>query len=286
MRDDPPSPWPAQVLVTGLGRLYGPSDARQRVEVPAALSTSTKTPPEPQSVAISPPVRRDDPDPIRYPQGGHGDGGSSLSLQSPLMPHRRAVLSVLSVLAVLVVLSAALPALAQPPDPSAAARADYDLLQRWRFRAEPIAVPAGGVRWSDEGGSWTLESGKIWLQEPTSAGAVTGLVFEGKGRFQMAVPDPIELAQLRRFAQKPELSAIDEPFSALVLRTAGPLPLQGVDVPPARGFEVNKLARDRHQHWHTQRILDAHPRIVQAFLNPHHPYLRLDMLTTVFTWLT
>ncbi|HYX25461.1 MAG TPA: M1 family aminopeptidase [Thermoanaerobaculia bacterium] len=202
------------------------------------------------------------------------------------MPHRRAVLSVLSVLAVLVVLSAALPALAQPPDPSAAARADYDLLQRWRFRAEPIAVPAGGVRWSDEGGSWTLESGRIWLQEPTSAGAVTGLVFEGKGRFQMAVPDPIELAQLRRFAQKPELATIDEPFSALVLRTAGPLPLQGVDVPPARSFEVNKLARDRHQQWLTQRIFDADARVVQALLNPHDRYLRVDMKTGGFGWLT
>src|SRR6185369_16191513 len=122
-----------------------------------------------------------------------------------LLPRRpassdRSVRSVRSVLSLLFLLS--LPALAQTPD---AAKADYDLLQRWRFRTQPIVVPAGGLRWRDEGGSWTLESGKIWLEEPTSGGTVTGFVFEGEGRFQMAVPDAIELAQLRRFTLKPDL---------------------------------------------------------------------------------
>ena len=42
------------------------------------------------------------------------------------------------------------PCLAQTPE---SAKADYDLLQRWRFRGEPIPVPAGGLRWSDEGGA-------------------------------------------------------------------------------------------------------------------------------------
>src|SRR4051812_10651474 len=130
------------------------------------------------------------------------------------LPTMRRRLSLL----ILLLLSLTRPSLAETPD---TAKADYDLLQRWRFRSEPIAVPAGGIRWSDEGGSWVLESGRIWLEEPTSSGVVTGLVFEGKGRFQMAVPDPIELAQLRRFTQKPELASIDEPFSSLVLRTAG-----------------------------------------------------------------
>ncbi|HEX4960605.1 MAG TPA: M1 family aminopeptidase [Thermoanaerobaculia bacterium] len=190
---------------------------------------------------------------------------------------------VLAVLGVLWVLSPARPALAQTPD---AAKADYDLLQRWRFRTESIAVPAGGIRFSDEGGSWTLESGKVWLEEPTSSGAVTGFVFEGKGRFQMAVPDAIELAQLRRFAQKPEMTAIDESFSQMVLRTGGGLPFQGVDVPPARGFEVNKLARERHLQWLTQRFFDADARILQALVNPGDRYLRADMKTAGFGWLT
>lgn len=175
------------------------------------------------------------------------------------------------------------PSLAQTPE---SAKADYDLLQRWRFRSEAVVVPAGGIRWSDEGGAWTLESGRIWLEEPTSAGAVTGFIFEGKGRFQMAVPDPIELTQLRRFAQKQDLASVDEPFSSLVLRTAGELPLQGLDVPAAKGFEVNKLARERHLQWLTQRIFDADSRVIQALLNPHDRYLRADMKTAGFGWLT
>ncbi len=190
---------------------------------------------------------------------------------------RRSVLLVVSVLAVL-----PLPLLAQTPD---AAKADYDLLQRWRFRTQPIAVPAGGLRWSDEGGSWSLESGRIWLEEPTALGVVTGLVFEGKGRFQMAVPDPIELAQLRRFTLKPDLAAIDEPFSQMVLR-AGDLPLKGIEIPPASGFEVNKLARDRHLQWLTQRIFDADSRVMAALLTPGDRYLRADMKTDGFGWLT
>jgi len=186
-------------------------------------------------------------------------------------------------LPILLLLSLTPPCHAQTPE---SVKADYDLLQRWRFRGEPIVVPAGGIRWSDEGGAWTLESGRIWLEEPTSTGAVTGFVFEGKGRFQMAVPDAIELAQLRRFAQKPDLASIDEPFSSLVLRTAGELPLKGVEIPAPRVFEVNKLARERHLQWLTQRFLDVDSRIVQALLNPHDRYLRVDMKTGDFGWLT
>jgi hypothetical protein len=198
---------------------------------------------------------------------------------SPIMIPRR----IASLVPLLLCLAA--PILAQSAPAPEAAKADYDLLQRWRFRVEPIAVPAAGLRWSDEGGSWTLESGKIWLEEPTSGGAVTGFVFEGKGRFQMAVPDPIELAQLRRFTLKPELAAIDEPFSSMVLR-AGSLPLQGVEIPPAAGFEVNKTARERHMQWLSQRIFDADARVALALANAGDRYLRADMKTDGFGWLT
>ncbi|HEV8579109.1 MAG TPA: M1 family aminopeptidase [Thermoanaerobaculia bacterium] len=186
-------------------------------------------------------------------------------------------------LPVLVLLASTYAAHAQT---SEALRADYDLLQRWRFRAEPIAVPAGGVRWSVEGATWTFDSGRFWLEEPTSGGAVTGLVFEGKGRFQMEVPEVSELVQLRRFARRPDLARLDETFSALVLRSSGELPIDPATVAPAGRFEVNKLARERHEHWLTQRFYDADARVIAALASPGDRSLRADMRTDGFGWLT
>jgi hypothetical protein len=179
----------------------------------------------------------------------------------------------------------ALPAAAQTAQ---SLRDDYDRLQQWRFRTQPVAVPAGGLTWTVEGATWTFESGKLWLEEPTSGGVVTGLVFEGKGRFQMAVPDPAELAQLRRFARRPDLSAVDETFDELVLRASGArgdLPVDPSTLPAASGFAVNKLARERHEQWLTQRVFDADSRVVAALATPGDRYLRADMRTSDFGWL-
>jgi hypothetical protein len=193
----------------------------------------------------------------------------------------------------LVLVLPALPATAQTAQ---SLRDDYDRLQRWRFRSEPVAVPAGGLRWTVEGGTWSFESGRIWFEEPLpgdagAAGAVTGLVFEGKGRFKMDVPDASELAQLRRFARRPDLAGIDQPFTALVLRAAGSpgivgdMPLDPVRFPYSGGFAVNKLARERHEHWLTQRFYDVDARVVEALATPGDRYLRADMKTGDFGWL-
>lgn len=183
--------------------------------------------------------------------------------------------------ALAILLLSSLPLAAQdvPPAPE-----EYLQLQRWRYRAEPLTVPAGGIRWEVEGASWTLDSGKIWLAEPGLDGAVTGLVFEGKGRFRMTVPDPVELAQLRRFTKKPELQEIDEPITSLVLRTVGDLPV------PAEGtggsFKEHKLARERHEHWLTQRLYDADSRVILGLRTPGDRYLRVDSRTEGYGWLT
>src|SRR4051794_33195523 len=179
----------------------------------------------------------------------------------------------------------ALPAAAQTAQ---SLRDDYDRLQQWRFRSQPVAVPAGGLTWTVEGATWRFESGKFWLQEPTSGGVVTGLVFEGKGRFQMAVPDAAELVQLRRFAKRPDLAAVDEGFSSLVLRTGGSpsdLPIDPTQPPPAANFTVNKLARDRHEQWLTQRLYDADARVIEALATPGDRYVRAEMKTDDFGWL-
>lgn len=185
------------------------------------------------------------------------------------------------VLGVLIALG--VPVCAQSPE---TLRDDYKLLQARRYRTAPVEVPAGGIRWSFGEATWTLESGRIRLAEPTSGGAVTGLVFEGKGRLRIDVPDPIELAQLRRFAGKPELQAIDEPFTTLVLRSASELPLAGVAVPPAGGFGPHEIARERHENWLNLRLDDVDARVVAALATPGDRYLRVDAKTDGFGWLT
>lgn len=183
-------------------------------------------------------------------------------------------------LAVLVCPCLSVPSFAKdaPPPPQ-----EYVEMQRWRYQASPAPVPADGLRWELEGASWTLVSGSLWLAEPAAAGAVTGMVFEGRGRFRMAVPDPVELAQLRRFARRPNLEGIDEPFTALVLRSSGDLP-----VPPAAAgsCKENKLARERHEHWLTQRLFDADARLLAALRTPGDRFLRVDVKTDSHGWLT
>src|SRR5256885_16859118 len=109
--------------------------------------------------------------------------------------------------AFLVLLSLVLPSVL--PAAPRATLDDYRKLQQWRYRREPVAIPAEGIRWSFGGASWTLEAGRIWLAEPVADGVVTGIVFEGKGWFHMDVPDPVEKDQLRRFAKRPDLETID-----------------------------------------------------------------------------
>ncbi len=83
------------------------------------------------------------------------------------------------------------------------ARADYGQLQRWQFTIEPVVLTEPLTIGRDVA-TIKLLSGKVHLMQPLSSGRVTGLVFEGEGRFTMAVPDPIEQAQLRRFSRQRE----------------------------------------------------------------------------------
>jgi hypothetical protein len=162
---------------------------------------------------------------------------------------------------------------------------DYQKLQQWRYRSQPVAVPAEGIRWSFAGASWTLDSGRLWLAEPVADGVVTGIVFEGKGRFHMDVPDRVEKDQLRRFAKRPDLEAVDEPFTSFVLRMAGDVPVR-LPKAPDSSFAVQPLARDRHVQWLTERLEDEDARILAALETPGDRVLRIDMKTASFGWLT
>ncbi len=124
--------------------------------------------------------------------------------------NRRALIPV--ALAVVILLSAA-PAQAvtgertagQPPVPANAAAwaADYEQLGKWEFSGTPIPLPEGGVRLQRDSAEWYFESGTVRPMRPTSDGSVTGLVFEGQGRFRMEVPDPVEVNQFPRFFLTP-----------------------------------------------------------------------------------
>jgi len=96
-------------------------------------------------------------------------------------------------------------------------KTDYERLQRWQFSA-PIPLPAAGVTIARDTATWTLASGTVRLMEPLADGTVTGVVFEGQGRFTMTIPDRYELAQLRRFAEKEELTSIEQPAGDFVVK--------------------------------------------------------------------
>ncbi len=162
---------------------------------------------------------------------------------------------------------------------------DYERLQQWRF-GRPAPLPASGFSVTHEDAEWNLETGKLRLQEPTSDGAVTGLVFEGRGRFRMAVADPFELGQLRRFTGEEGLEALDEQFTVMVLRTSDRSLLNELGADGEGGHQAHPVARERHDFWLRIRRLDADARVVSALLNPGEEFLRIDVKTRRFGWLT
>jgi hypothetical protein len=159
---------------------------------------------------------------------------------------------------------------------------DYALMQKWQFSSTPISLSAP-VTIKRDVGTWTLESGSVRIQEPTSTGAVTGLVFEGQGRFQMAVPDRYEAGQLRRFAGK-ELQGVDQPFTQLILRTSSSDVAKAF--PGASGpYAKNDLAAKRLEFSLVETFTDVDALIAAALANPDALYFRAEMNTKDFDWM-
>ena len=163
-------------------------------------------------------------------------------------------------------------------------KADYDLLQKWQYGAPvPLTKPITITR---DTATFTLTSGSVALAAPTSSGRVTGLVFEGDGRFTMTVPDKYELAQLRRFADAPLLTQIDEPMTQLVLRvsddTIDKLFPGAAKVP----FDKNAIAEKRQNHWLIDLRRDVDARIVTAMANPGAAQWTAGIKTKDYDWLT
>lgn len=180
-------------------------------------------------------------------------------------------------------------------------RADYGRLLEWRYAAAPTAVPADGITFERDSATWTLSSGSLRLAEPTSGGAVTGLVFEGEGRFRMTVPDPVEREQLRRFTQGAAAETLEVAFSKMVLRAprgvlvlAGLAELEGPDAAPdalpdigagAGRYERSGLAAGRHDFWLEHELHDADARVIAGLLTPGDEYFLAEMETDRHGWL-
>lgn len=181
---------------------------------------------------------------------------------------------------VAVLLVCALPAFAL--DPKSAAD-DYSRLQKWQF-SEAVPLPAA-VTLTRDTAAWTLESGSVRLMEPLSDGTVTGIVFEGQGRFRMTIPDRYELAQLRRFTAKKDLTQIDVPFTQLILRTSDAAIAKSFPAPAAGAYTPMPLAVKRHEFWIEQLRRDTDSAIIAALLNPGMTLLAVDIKTDEYDWL-
>ncbi|MDX1501985.1 MAG: hypothetical protein R3325_06450, partial [Thermoanaerobaculia bacterium] len=177
-------------------------------------------------------------------------------------------------------------ALLAGPAPAAApgtGAEEYDALQQWRFgpRRE---LPAEGFSFARDTASWRLLEGRIRLQEPTADGAVAGLLFEGRGRFVMEVPDPVELRQLRRFAADPELQRLEVELDTLIVRASSPDLLSAL----AGGgpYRPHPLVAKRHESWLRDGLTDVDSRIVGARRCAGDELLWVEMRTADHGWLT
>lgn len=166
---------------------------------------------------------------------------------------------------------------------SKTAAADYARLQKWQF-SEAIPLPAGGVTITRDTATWTLDSGTVRLMEPLADGTVTGVAFEGNGRFRMTVPDRYEGAQLKRFTGKRDVEGIDQKFTDLIVRTSD-ASIARLFPAPASEYTRLPLAQKRHEFWieHLRRDIDA--AVIAALLNPGMSELVVDAKTEDYDWL-
>ncbi len=173
--------------------------------------------------------------------------------------------------------------------------ADYEQLTHWEFSATPIPLSSDGVRLQQDTAEWFFEKGTVRLMRPTSDGSVTGLVFEGQGRFRMDVPDPVEVNQFPRFfltpgetITPPETDAsgtIEYDFSRLVLRTTDEGVMALFPSTTDSVFLVNPLAHECHLRWLGHGRFDADARVVAGLLNHDGEYLAVDFDTAARGWL-
>lgn len=163
------------------------------------------------------------------------------------------------------------------------ARAEYDRLKKWQF-SQPAMLSAP-VTITRDTATWTLTSGAVRTMEPSGDGLVSGFIFEGQGTFKMAIPDRYEAAQLRRFAKRDTGTALEQPFTQLVVRTSDPTIATLVPA-GAAPYNAYAPATKRHESWLVDTFEDIDARIVAARLNAGDIQFTADMKTADMNWLT
>jgi hypothetical protein len=165
-------------------------------------------------------------------------------------------------------------------------KTDYERLQRWQF-SQPVPIPTGGITITRDTATWTLQSGTVRHMEPLADGTITGIVFEGQGRFVMTIPDRYELAQLRRFVpnKHDDLTSLDQTITQLVLRTADRAILDLFPPAPSpASYSPSPIAAKRLEAWLVELGEDSDARMLAAMLNGT-PRMIADMRTADFDWL-
>ncbi|MDA8018815.1 MAG: hypothetical protein MPN21_15345 [Thermoanaerobaculia bacterium] len=176
------------------------------------------------------------------------------------------------------------PATAQVAVPAVVA---YEQLQAGEY-GPPVELPEGGLELTVDVGTWHFEAGTVRSMRPVDLGSPlsTGVVFEGRGRFQLNVPDAVELAHLRRSIEDETVDRLDVEFDRMVFRFTQREIAQAFDfAASSSSFASDPLAAERHEHWLERRRQDLDARVVAALLSEGDAYFRAAMRTEDHDWI-
>lgn len=162
---------------------------------------------------------------------------------------------------------------------------EYELLKLQKFSEQPVPVPADGIQFKRDVASWRLEQGKIYLMQPTEKGIVTGMVFEGKGRFKMTIPDWVEQEQLQRCSGKKGIKEIDDTFSKMIFRTSDNSIKELINAPSGLSYSKKSMAKKRKEYWLEYAEKDIDARVTAGLYNPGDQYVWVEMKTKTFGWI-
>lgn len=164
--------------------------------------------------------------------------------------------------------------------PSIPGVTDYQALLEWRFASSGLKVPESGLLFEHDSAQWILESGELAPMAPIAGGAVTGLVFSGRGQMRMAVPHEIERRHLAKLSRRPQTASLVVPFRGFVLRTSEPLVSALVAAAgdgASLAYAPSDAAARAHRRWLTEQVTDVDARVVAGLLTPGDRYLRVEM---------